>query len=64
MLTYIYYLCVKVFVHDVSDYVFLFTLSVVGNLVVLVYHVHSVLYSNWNITPILKSSSILHSNGR
>ena len=48
----------------VMSLILFFTLSVVGNLVVLVYHVNSVLYSNWNSTPILKSFSMLHSNGR
>ena len=56
MLIYVCYLCVKnVFVCYVSNSICLFTLSVVGNLVVLVYHVNSVFCLNLNSTPILKS---------
>ena len=62
---YVYYLCVEnVFVCYVSNSICHFTLSVVGNLVVMVYHVDSVFYLNLNSTPILTSFSILHSNGR
>ena len=65
ILIYVYYLFVKnVFVCYVSNSSCLFTLSVVGNLVVLVYHVNSVFYLNLNSTPVLESFSILHSSGR
>ena len=54
----------KMFLFVVSNSICLFTLSVVDNLVVLVYRVDSVFYLNLNSTPILKFFSILHSNGR
>ena len=65
MLIYVYYFCVNfVFVHYVCNFVCFTTLSVVGNLLVLVYHVNYVLYLTLNSIPILKRFSILYSNGR
>ena len=65
MLIYVYYLCVNcVFVHYVCNFVCFTTLSVVGNLLVLVYHVNYALYLTLNSIPILKRFSILYSNGR
>ena len=47
-----------------SVILFVLQLSVVGNLLVLVYHVNYVLYLTLNSIPILKCFSILYSNGR